>query len=95
MVTGILASKIIGKDTHHTRSRSIITRVVPKVIIIVAIEKKREERPMINLVGKYLRKSSSRYREVRIPKNISNVVQEENNDMASATMKTMKELRFI
>jgi hypothetical protein len=67
---------------------------MPKVIIMVAIEKKRHERPTINFVGKDLRKSSSLYRDVRIPKNINNDDEDANNDIASDTMKTMKEFRF-
>jgi hypothetical protein len=90
-VTGRLASSIIGKEIHGKRSRSIIKSVMPKVIIIVAIEKKRQERPTIIFVGKDLRKSSSLYRDVRIPKNINNEDVDANNDIASDTMKTMNE----
>lgn len=64
---------------------------MPKVTIIVAIEKKRQERPTIIFVGKDLRKSSSLYRDVRIPKNINNEDVDANNDIASDTMKTMNE----
>ncbi|KAG6756949.1 hypothetical protein POTOM_037250 [Populus tomentosa] len=50
------------------------------------------ERPMINLAGKDLRKSSSACRDVRIPKNINTNVDEEKREIASATIKTVEKL---
>ena len=51
--------KVTGMETHLSLSLSTIDRVAPKAIIIVAIAKKREARPIINLLGSVLRKSSS------------------------------------
>ena len=57
-VTGMPAIRSIGIIAHDC-PRSIITRVVEKLTIIVAVDMKSMERPMINLVGKDTRKSSS------------------------------------
>lgn len=57
-VTGTLAKQITGMTIHEC-SRNITKRAAEKAIIIVAIEKKSVERPIIIFVGKDLRKSSS------------------------------------
>lgn len=57
-LTGILAKQMMG-ITIHDWSRSMIKRAAEKAIIIVAIEKKRVERPIIIFLGKDSRKSSS------------------------------------
>ncbi|KAG2673959.1 hypothetical protein I3760_13G113400 [Carya illinoinensis] len=59
---GTPAKQMIG-STIHDCSRSMIKRAAEKAIIMVAIEKKRVERPIIIFVGKDLRKSSSAYRD--------------------------------
>ncbi|KAL4564151.1 hypothetical protein LXL04_028203 [Taraxacum kok-saghyz] len=55
-----------------------------------AVESKRKQRPNINCVGNFLRKSCSAKRVVRIDKNISNEVVDAHSDMASDTAKAMK-----
>ena len=54
---GIVANKMMG-IVIHDRPSSMIIRPAQKATIIVAIEMKRVERAMINLLGKDLRKSS-------------------------------------
>lgn len=81
-----LAMNITG-ITIHDRLGCIKKRAVEKVIIMVAIEKKRVASPTIIFVGKDLRKSCSSYRDVRIVKNINTDVDEENSDSVSDTMK--------
>jgi phosphoribosylformylglycinamidine (FGAM) synthase PurS component len=93
-VTGILARSTIGIITCNLPF-NIIIRAAQKVTIMAAIEKKSMERPMINLVGKDLRKSSSAYRDVRIPKNINTDVDEEKREIASATIKTVKDFSSL
>ena len=88
-VTGMLASSTTGITTSNLPF-SIIMRAAQKVTIMAAMDKKSVERPKINLVGKDLRKSSSAYRDVRIPKNINTDVDEEKREIASATIKTVK-----
>ena len=70
-------------------------RAAQKVTIMAAMDKKSVERPKIKLVGKDLRKSSSAYRDVRIPKNINTDVDEEKREIASATIKTVKDFLFL
>ncbi|CAB4268871.1 unnamed protein product [Prunus armeniaca] len=53
-----------------------------------AMEIKSVERPIIIFVGKDVRKSSSAYRDVRIPKNINTEFVEEKSDIASETINT-------
>jgi phosphoribosylformylglycinamidine (FGAM) synthase PurS component len=89
-VTGIQATKTIGIIICNFPS-TIIIRAAQKVTIMVAMEKKSVERPIINLVGKDLWKSSSAYRDVRIPRNINTDVDEEKREIASATIKTVKD----
>ena len=67
-----------------------MSKVVPKTTIMVTMEKNKVPRPIINLVGNDLRKSSSLYRDVRIPRNTRAEVADENNDKASDIMKTTK-----
>lgn len=66
---------------------SKIKMLKPKAIIMVKVEKKRDERPNINFLGKVSRKSSCAYREARIPRKISTEVLAENNDNAFAIEK--------
>ena len=87
-VTGKVAKQMMGMKIHVCPC-SIIKRAAEKAIIIVAIEKKRVERPMIIFLGKDSRKSSSAKRDVRIPKNIKTEVEEENRDRASDIIKSM------
>jgi phosphoribosylformylglycinamidine (FGAM) synthase PurS component len=93
-VTGIVASSTIGIIIFNLPS-NIIIRAAQKVTVMVAIEKKSVERPIINLLGKDLRKSSSAYRDVRIPKNINTDVDEEKREIASATIKTVKDFSSL
>jgi phosphoribosylformylglycinamidine (FGAM) synthase PurS component len=93
-VTGIVASSTIGIITCNLPS-NIIIRASQKVTIMVAMEKKSVERPIINFLGKDLRKSSSAYRDVRIPKNINTDVDEEKREIASATIKTVKDFSSL
>uniref|UniRef100_A0A6N2LSB0 Uncharacterized protein n=1 Tax=Salix viminalis TaxID=40686 RepID=A0A6N2LSB0_SALVM len=85
-VTRIHATNTIGITICIFPSTIIIRAAQKKVTIMVAIEKKSVERPIINLVGKDLRKSSS-----AIPKNINTDVDEEKREIASDTIKTIKD----
>ena len=89
-VTGTQASKMIGIITTLVdRPFSKIARAAQKAIIMVAIEKKRVERPIISFVGNRVRNLFSAYCEVRIPKNINTEVVAEKSEMESDIMKTM------
>ena len=57
-VTGTLARQMTGMTTHDFPGR-IMEREAQKVIIMVAMERIRVERPIIIFLGKDLRKSSS------------------------------------
>ena len=94
-VTGILARRIIGIIICNLPS-NIIIRAAQKVTIMVAMDKTSMERPIINLVGKDFRKSSSPYRDVvRIPKSINTDVDEEKREIASATINTVKDFSSL
>ena len=62
-----------------------------KVTIMDMIETKSVMSPNINLEGNDSRKSSSAQREVKIDKNTSIEVEEENNAIASDTANIMKD----
>ncbi|KAL5824365.1 hypothetical protein ACOSQ3_020428 [Xanthoceras sorbifolium] len=89
ITTGKEANKVIGTATHCNLSMSTIVKVAPKAIIIDAMAKKREPRPIINFLGNDSRKSSIAYRAVRIAKNINREVKEENIPSASEMANTM------
>lgn len=57
---------------------------------MVTMEKNRHASPKINLVGRDLRKSSSAYRAVRIPKNSNTDIEELNIDSPFEIMKMRK-----
>ena len=84
---------MIGMTTHDFPGR-IMKREAQKVIIIVAIERIRVERPTIIFLGKDLRKSSSAERGVRMQRNINNEVEAESRDRASYIIKTIKTFSF-
>ncbi|KAK0594941.1 hypothetical protein LWI29_002006 [Acer saccharum] len=83
IATGKEATKVIGTETQCHLPPSTIVRVAPKAIIIAAMAKKRDPRPIINFFGNDSRKSSTAYRAVKIAKNISREVREENRPSAS------------
>ncbi|WRX18960.1 hypothetical protein QQP08_011447 [Theobroma cacao] len=65
-------------------------RVEEKDTIIATIEMKSEESPMINLLGKDLRKSGAVYRDVRMPTNINTEVVEAKREIESDIMNILK-----
>ena len=84
---------MIGMTTRDFPGR-IMKREAQKVIFMVAMERIRVERPTIIFLGKDLRKSSSAYRDVRMPRNINNEVEAESRDRASDIIKTIKTFSF-
>nr|GEY39080.1 hypothetical protein [Tanacetum cinerariifolium] len=74
-------------ETHGKLLRSIRYIAAAKEIIMLTIEKKRQAIPKTNLVGKEIRKSSSAYRAVRIPKNINTEVDDEKRESPFDTIK--------
>ena len=80
--------------TTHDFPGRIMKREAQKVIIIVAIERIRVERPTIIFLGKDLRKSSSAERGVRMQRNINNEAEAESRDRASDIIKTIKPFSF-
>ena len=89
-VTGTHASKMTGIITTLVdRSFSERAMAAQKAIIMVAIEKKRVERPIISFVGNRVRNLFSAYCDVRIPRNINTDVVAEKSEMESDNMKTV------
>ena len=82
-------------DTHGRLLCSSRYNAAPKEIIIVTIEKKRHAIPKTNLVGNDLRKSSSAYRAVRIPKNIKTEVDDVKRESPFATVNIMNGLLSV
>ncbi|EOY20799.1 Galactose-1-phosphate uridylyltransferase, putative [Theobroma cacao] len=85
----MLASKTIGITIFNWPFTMIMT-VEEKATIIDAIDMKREESPMINLLGKDLRKSCVVYRDVRMPTNINTEVVEAKREIESDIMNILK-----
>lgn len=85
--TGMTERMIIGMETQDIWSWRIKYSAEPKDASMVTMEKNKHVSPKINFVGKDLRKSSSAYLAVRIPKNINSDVHELNIDNAFDTMK--------
>uniref|UniRef100_A0A7C8ZT01 Uncharacterized protein n=1 Tax=Opuntia streptacantha TaxID=393608 RepID=A0A7C8ZT01_OPUST len=92
MATGIDArtATTMGMDTKERFALKMMKKVDAKATIMNAIEKKSAVRPINNLKGKDLRKSSWPYREVRMPINISIAMLDEIKESPSVTIKVTK-----
>ena len=92
MAIGIAARMAIaiGIDVKGSFALKMMKKVDTKATIIKAIEKKSVLKPISNLKGRDLRKSSCAYREVRMPKNITIAMLDETKESASAIAKLTK-----
>ncbi|KAF4379689.1 hypothetical protein F8388_023706 [Cannabis sativa] len=68
---------------------NIIKRAAQNAIVIVAIDMKSVRSPITNFVGNDLRKSSSAYLDVSIPKNINTEAVDEKSEKASDIIKIL------